>query len=70
MRRFRPIVEDMAQVGVALGACDRGAHHAESCVGISVTFSFAIGCQKLGHPVPDSNFVAESNSALSQQMQR
>jgi hypothetical protein len=37
---------------------------------ISVTFSAAIGSQKLGHPVPDSNFVAESNSALSQQMQR
>ena len=37
---------------------------------ISVTFSAAMGCQKLGHPVPDSNFVAESKSALSQQMQR
>jgi hypothetical protein len=34
------------------------------------TFSDAIGSQKLGHPVPDSNFVEELNSALSQQMQR
>ena len=34
------------------------------------TFSSAIGAQKLGHPVPDSNFVSELNSALSQQMQR
>jgi hypothetical protein len=34
------------------------------------TFSFAIGAQKLGHPVPDSNFVSELNNALSQQMQR
>src|SRR5258708_37861289 len=37
---------------------------------ISRTFSFAIGSQKLGQPVPDSNFVAELNSALSQQIQR
>src|SRR5579859_628333 len=36
----------------------------------SVTFSAAIGAQKLGQPVPESNLVAESNSALSQQMQR
>src|SRR6185312_2395851 len=34
------------------------------------TFSRAIGSQKLGHPVPDSNFVSELNKALSQQMQR
>src|SRR5579863_5821535 len=37
---------------------------------ISRTFSFAIGSQKLGQPVPESNFVVELNSALSQQMQR
>jgi len=30
----------------------------------------AIGAQKLGHPVPESNFVSELKSALSQQMQR
>jgi hypothetical protein len=29
-----------------------------------------IGFQKLGQPVPDSNLVRESNSAVSQQMQR
>jgi hypothetical protein len=34
------------------------------------TFSSAMGAQKLGHPVPDSNFVSESNSAFSQQMHR
>src|ERR1700730_13844781 len=34
------------------------------------TFSFAIGAQKLGHPVPDSNFVSELNRALSQHRQR
>ena len=27
-------------------------------------------CQKLGQPVPDSNFVVELNSSASQQMQR
>jgi hypothetical protein len=37
---------------------------------ISRTFSWASGAQKLGQPVPESNFVAELNSALSQQMQR
>jgi len=37
---------------------------------ISVTFSAAIGAQKLGHPVPDSNLVEESKSALSQHIQR
>jgi hypothetical protein len=34
------------------------------------TFSGAIGSQKLGQPVPESNFVSELNKALSQQMQR
>src|ERR1700757_4182857 len=34
------------------------------------TFSSAIGAQKLGQPVPDSNLVSELNKALSQQMQR
>src|SRR5215472_17802787 len=33
-------------------------------------FFFEIGCQKLGHPVPESNLVAESNNAVSQQMHR
>src|SRR5580704_15373956 len=37
---------------------------------ISTIFSFAIGAQKLGQPVPDSNFVSELNSAVSQQIQR
>jgi hypothetical protein len=34
------------------------------------TFIEEIVCQKLGHPVPESNFVFESYSAVSQQMQR
>src|SRR5712671_6007332 len=34
------------------------------------TFSSAIGAQKLGQPVPDSNFVSELNSALAQHTQR
>jgi hypothetical protein len=32
-------------------------------------FSLAIGCQKLGQPVPDSNLVFESKSTVSQQIQ-
>src|ERR1700685_2610832 len=34
------------------------------------TFSLAMGAQKLGQPVPDSNLVSELNNALLQQMQR
>jgi hypothetical protein len=37
---------------------------------VSTTFSRAMGCQKLGQPVPDSNFVSELKRAVSQQMQR
>src|SRR5580704_7525383 len=37
---------------------------------LSMTFSFAMGAQKLGQPVPDSNLVSELKSAVSQQMQR
>jgi hypothetical protein len=33
-------------------------------------FIAAIGCQKLGQPVWESNLVLESYSAVSQQMQR
>ena len=33
-------------------------------------FSFAIGAQKLGQPVPDSNYDSELKRAVSQQMQR
>jgi hypothetical protein len=37
---------------------------------IATMFSGAIGCQKLGHPVPDSNLVSELKTAVSQQIQR
>jgi hypothetical protein len=37
---------------------------------ISKMFSFAMGAQKLGQPVPDANFVSALNNAVSQQMQR
>ena len=36
----------------------------------STTFFLAMGAQKLGQPVPDSNFVSELKSAVSQQIQR
>jgi hypothetical protein len=32
-----------------------------------VTLSLAIGAQKLGHPVPESNLVSELNRSLPQQ---
>ena len=37
---------------------------------VSLTLALEIGFQKLGQPVPDSNLFFESNSAVSQQMQR
>ena len=37
---------------------------------IFTMFVAEMGFQKLGHPVPDSNLVFESYSAVSQQMQR
>src|ERR1700721_3043527 len=37
---------------------------------ISTMFSCAIGCQKLGHPVPDSNLVSELKTAVSQHTHR
>src|SRR5947208_1176486 len=36
----------------------------------SRTFSFASGSVKLGHPVPELNFVRESKSAVPQQTHR
>ena len=35
----------------------------------SSTFSSPTGCQKLGQPVPDSNFASELNSSCPQQTQ-
>ena len=37
---------------------------------VSSTFSFAMGAQKLGQPVPESNFVSERKSAVPQHTQR
>ena len=34
----------------------------------SATFSFDTGCQKLGQPVPESNFAFASKSGSPQQM--
>ena len=31
------------------------------------TFSFAMGAEKLGQPVPDSNFVSDENNSAPQQ---
>src|SRR5579872_2451785 len=56
----------------------RCAPHRAQCTSVRVSpislsvevsiFSFAIGCQKLGQPVPDSNFVSEVKRSLPQQM--
>ena len=60
----------MTEVGVALATRDGRTIHPEMLSRISTTFSFAIGCQKLGQPVPESNLVSELKRALSQQMHR
>jgi hypothetical protein len=38
--------------------------------GRRTTFSSSIGSQKLGHPVPESNFVSELNSSSPHAAQR
>ena len=37
---------------------------------LTLTFSLAMGAQKLGQPVPESNLVVELNRAFLQQTQR
>ena len=67
---MRPIIKHMPQMPIALLARNRNPLHTYVVSLISRTFSCAIGAQKLGQPVPESNFVAELNNALSQQMHR
>lgn len=67
-------------LGPSLKTCPRWASHKaqETAVRVSndplsrvsLTLVAAIGFQKLGHPVPESYFVRESNRALAQQTQR
>ena len=66
--------------GPSLNTCPKCASHSRQLTAVrttiklpstrSTTFSAAIGCQKLGHPVPESNFAAELNSAKSQHTHR
>ena len=70
MGRTRTVVEDVAEMGIAARAEHLGAGMpwARS---ISVrTAPSAIGFQKLGQPVPDSNFVSELKSSFPQPAQR
>ena len=60
----------MAEMCLTFGAEHFGAFHAKGRIDALPYILFAMGCQKLGHPVPDSNLVSEENSAFSQQTQR
>ena len=67
----RTIVEHVPQMRVAfLARLSQSAPCPGCCRRSPAHFHAAIGAQKLGQPVPESNFVVELNSALSQQMQR
>ncbi len=58
-------------LGPSSNTCLRCASHCRQDTSVlSTTLSFALGAQKLGHPVPESNFVSERNSAASQQTHR
>jgi len=60
----------MAEVRFAFGAGNGRATHPQAYIAGATDVSFAIGAQKLGQPVPESNFVSELKSALLQHMQR
>ena len=60
----------MAQVSVALGALDFGAHMPWLWSWWVLIAPGRTPCQKLGQPVPDSNLASELNSSLPQQTQR
>src|SRR5208283_4546987 len=54
---------------IALGATCLGARHAVTTVGVLADVLAVGGGKKLGHPVPESNFVSEPNSRAPQQTQ-
>ena len=56
----------MAEVGAAVVAADLGAHHpCDRSDRSSIAASFT-GVEKLGQPVPDSNFVSDEKSGSPQ----
>jgi len=77
-RRVRAVREHVAQMRLAQRAFYFRAHRtvakvsclADIFLGDGCPDSLATGAQKLGQPVPESNFVLESKSALSQSIQR
>ena len=60
--RLRTVVEDVAQVGVAVLAADLGAEHAQLWSCSSTMFPGSSGRVKLGQPVPDLYLSVELNS--------
>ena len=61
-RGRRAVVEEMSEVGVAVGASHFGAHHAVGGVGELVYGSGGEGRAKAGHPQPESNLSEELKS--------
>jgi hypothetical protein len=64
-------------LGLSLNTCPKRAPHLLHITSIrlmkklssncSLIFSSLIGVQKLGHPVPESNFASDLNKSFSQQ---
>ena len=67
----RAVVEDVAQVPAAARAQTTSVRTMPCELSVfSSTASATIGSVKLGQPVPESNFVSESNSSAPQPRQR
>ena len=64
------VVEDVAEVGAARRQTTSIRPTQRLWSTSDPTAPFPIGSQKLGQPVPESNFVAEANSGAPQHTQR
>ena len=67
--RLRTVVEDVAEMAAAAAAVHGRAHHAERACRCWSPTALSSGAQKLGQPVPLSNFVVEENRSRSQPAQ-
>ena len=63
------VFKHMPQMRSALGTTSLGPGHPETAVFVLFNFASSAGLKKLGHPVPESNFVDESNNGSPQQTQ-
>jgi hypothetical protein len=66
----RTVIEDVAEMSIALATRYSRALHAQTSIGNLDGIFFGNRPPKTRQPAPDSNLVSELKTALSQQMQR